>query len=561
MKIKARKWEDILMLTALALLLVLVNMNLSYFPLRLDLTEEKRYTITDASKRLLGELDDVVYVEVYLEGELNSGLKRLQRSIRETLEEFRVYGGQNIEYKFIDPSDAPNEAARNRFYQQITDKGLPATTLYESVDGQRQQKVIFPGAIISYRNKEAAVLLLKGNKTASPEQQLNQSVEGVEYELISAISKMTLKERKSIAFIEGHKELTANETADITAALSEKYIVDRSLIDPQRLANYDAIIIAQPKTAFSEQEKFVLDQYIMKGGKAIFLMDEVQMNLDSISRGGTYAFGYSLNIEDLLFRYGVRPNIDLIQDLQAGAIEVYTGNVGNRPNIQRLRWPYYVYLNTFSKHPIVRNLDVVYAKFFGTIDTVKTTGIKKTPLIFTSQYTRVKKLPSMVDLNELREDLKQEKYTISQLPVAYMLEGEFKSFYATRFAPKGATGQEIVRESVPTKILVMGDADIIKNEFDKKTGAPLPIDVDKNSGQLLSNKEFMLNALAYMTDEDGIIASRNKQVTLRPLDQFRVKEEKHYWQIINLVLPVAIITIFGFIRFYWRKRKFARNIK
>ncbi|WP_020532757.1 gliding motility-associated ABC transporter substrate-binding protein GldG [Flexithrix dorotheae] len=554
-----KKWENILGFTAIFLFILLVNTNLRRVPLRFDLTEEKRYTVSDATKNMLKNLDDIVYIEVYLEGDLNSGFKRLQKSIRELLDEFKVYAGSNLEYKFVDPGEAPNPTARDRFYQQLAQKGLPPTTLYDNIDGKRTQKVIFPGAIISYRNKEKPVLLLKGNKASSATERLNQSVEGLEYEIASVIENLSIVEKKNIAFIEGHNELQPADLIEITNALQENYIVDRIKLDNPQLNNYQAVIIAQPKSAFSEEEKYYFDQYIMKGGRAMVLMDAIQMNLDSIALGGTYAFGYDLNIEDLLFRYGVRVNTDLIQDVQSGTIEVYTGNFGDQPSINKLPWPYYTFLNTFSKHPIVKNLDVVYSKFLSTVDTVKAPGIQKTPLIFTSQYTRVKNAPTMVDLNELREDLNQGLYKESFLPVAYLLEGSFKSHYATRFAPKGIDTKGKIDQSEPAKILVMSDGDVIRNEFDKQSKNPLPIDFDKSSNQSLSNKEFFLNAIAYLVDEDGLITSRAKQVTLRPLDNFRIKEEKLFWQILNIGAPVLMIILFGIARYYWRKKKYESN--
>ncbi|UZR95575.1 gliding motility-associated ABC transporter substrate-binding protein GldG [Chondrinema litorale] len=555
---KYKKWEDILTFSAVLLFIILVNVNLKFIPLRIDLTEEKRFTISDATKDLLENLDDVLYVEVYLEGDLNSGFRRLRNSIEETLEEFRVYGGDHIEYKFVNPDEAPNATARNRFYQSLTSKGLPATTLYDNIDGKRTEKVIFPGAIISYRNRETPVLLLKGNKTASAQERLNQSIEGIEYELTSGVRKLGIGNKKNIAFVYGHNELNPNQLQDITTSLSEYFVVDRVQLDKTKLDIYDAVVVAQPKAAFSEVDKYQLDQYIMKGGKALFMIDKVQMNLDSIATGGTYAFGYDLNIEDLLFRYGVRINMDLLQDQRAGIIEVYTGNVGDQPNIERLPWPYYIYLNTFSEHPIVKNMDVVYSKFVSSIDTVTARNVLKTPLIFTSKYTKEKVVPTMVDLNELKADMNPAAYNKSNLPVAYLLEGKFRSLYATSFPPRGISTDNKLNESQPTKVIVVADGDIIANEFDPQSGQAIPLDYDPIRKQELSNKEFLINALNYLTDENGLIASRGKQITMRPLDKFRVDEEKVYWQIFNIALPISLVILFGVIRFYWRKKTYAK---
>jgi len=553
-----RKWESILGFTAIILALVLINIYLGRTPLRIDLTEEKKYTINPATRNLLENLDDVVYVEVFLEGDLNAGFRRLQKSIRETLEEFRVYAGKRLEYKFTNPGDAPNPTARNRFYQQLAQKGLPPTTLYDNIDGERTQKVIFPGAIISYRNREAPVLLLKGNKTASPQEQLNQSVEGVEYELAAAIQKMTIKEKKKIAFVQGHEELSPEQLTDFRRSLEELYLVDFIDFNNPQLSEYEVLMVVQPKKPFSITEKYRLDQYLMQGGRGLFLMDKVQMNLDSIALGGAYAFGYDLNMEDLLFRYGVRLNMDLVQDLRSGTIEVVTGNFGDRPQVERLRWPYYPFISNYSKHPTVRNLDVVYAKFVSTIDTVKAVGVTKTPLMFSSQYTRVKNAPTIVGLDELKEDLDPERYNKEFVPVGWLLEGTFSSLFANRLPPPGISAAGKRKESVPTKMVVIGDGDIPRNEFDPETGNPLPIDFDRASRQALSNKEFLMNTLAYLVDEDGLIASRAKQVTLRPLDTFRIKEEKTFWQVFNIALPVGLVIAFG-LGYHWlRRRRYAK---
>ena len=554
---KPNQWESLLQFFAVCLILLLININANKVFFRLDLTEEKRYTITDASKEMLKSLKHELFVEIYLSGELNSGFKRLQKAIKEQLEEFKLYSDNKVSFKFTDPANAPNEKARNRFYQQLVQKGLPATTIYEKINEKNIQRVIFPGAIIKYQNKEKAVLLLKGNKGASASQQLNQSIEGIEYELATTIKAMTSSNKKSIAFIEGHQELNNMELLDIITSLSDTYIVDKLNLIEKEISSYEAVIIALPKKKFSEQEKYKIDQFIMNGGSTIFLLDKVQMNIDSIGKGGTYAFGYDLNLEDMLFKYGVRINMDMIQDQQAGLIEIFTGYRGNQPNIKKLPWPYYIYLNKFSNHPITRNMDVIYGKFVSTIDTIKTNGIRKTPLVFTSQYSRIKKAPTLVDLNELKEIRNVNLFNKLHLPVAYLLEGKFTSLFSNRFPPKGVNTKNLRKKGVFSKILVFADGDIIRSEIDKKTGNPIPIDYDKARQQPLSNKDFILNALAYLTEENGLITSRNRQVKLRPLDKFKVDDEKLYWQSINLIFPVIVIICFGCYRSYSRKKKFS----
>lgn len=553
---KIKKWEDILQFVAVFLLIVLLNIYAGTYFFRLDLTEEKRYTIAEPTKDILRKLDDQVYVEVYLDGDLNAGFKRLQKAIRETLDEFTVYGGANVQYKFVNPDEASSEEDRNNFYKQLTGKGVQPTNLFDNQNGKKVEKIIFPSALISYKNKETPVLLLKGNVAASPMEQLNQSVENVEYELINAIKKITLSQKPSIAIIEGHDELRPIDIADLTTSLDEFYVVDRVNLQQNNLDGYAAVMIAQPKTRFSELEKYKLDQYIMNGGKALFFIDAIQMNLDSISKGGAYAFGYDLNINDMLFKYGIRINTDLIQDTEMGRIVVNIGKLGDQPNFRPFAWHYYVILNRFKRMPITKNLNGIYTRFLSTMDTIKTPNVKKTPLLLTNQYSRVRRMPNLVRLEEVRTDLDPKLYNRSFLPVCYLLEGKFTSLYKNRFAPDSIENKQVKQESEPTKIIVFSDGDIPRNEIDKRNGQPLPLGYDQLSQQTFSNKDFVMNALAYLIDENGLISSRNKEITLRPLDKFRVQDEKLSWQLINMVLPVAVIISFGIFRFWWRKRKY-----
>ncbi len=552
----AQRLESWLQFLAVGLFLVLLNVYGDQFFVHYDLTEEKRYTISDATKKTLNELDDVVYVEVYLEGDLNASFQRLRKSIHETLDRFRMYAGDRLQYKFINPDDFDSRQDRESFYQQLLNRGIQPTQLFDNENGKQIQKIIFPAASIAYRNKEIPLMLLKGNKTASAEEQLNQSIEGLEYEFASTIQRMTQKKRKIIAFSDAHNELNDRELADLRTTLNENYITESINLQIHTLDDVDALIIAQPKKPFSPIEKYHLDQFIMRGGKTLFFLDMAQMNIDSIAVGGTYAFAYDLNLNDLLFKYGVRLNQDLIQDTQMGSIILNVGNFGNQANLQPVPFPYYIKLNQFAKHPIVRNLNGIYSQFLGTIDTVKAIGIRKTPLIFTNAYTRTKKIPTMVSLDEVKMELDPNLYPQSSLPVAYLLEGKFTSLYKNRYAPQGAMNPKIISESIENQIFICTDGDILKNDFDPKTGNPLPLGFDKITQQTFSNKELIINILAYMLDENGLILTRNKQITLRPLDKIRVAEQRTYWQMLNLALPIGLVIIFGGIRYYLRKRKY-----
>ena len=295
---------------------------------RFDLTEEKRFTISEASKNILGNLEDVVYVDVYLEGDMPAGVKRLQKSIKETLDEFKIYGGSNLQFRFINPSTAKSQNARQEFYESLIKKGIQATNLYDNVDGKRTQTLIFPGAILTYGTKEMGVTFLKGNKSSSPQEQLNQSIEGVEYELSNAIKSLTETRTKRIALLKGHGELDTLQIAGLTSVLLSKYQVFHvDITRRQNLLGYDAIVLAKPQEAFSESDKYKIDQFIMRGGKAMFLIDALYANMDSASREDNLALPYEINLEDLFFKYGFRVNNDMILDRNAAPYPVVVGSL------------------------------------------------------------------------------------------------------------------------------------------------------------------------------------------------------------------------------------------
>jgi ABC-2 type transport system permease protein len=535
-------------------IVVLINIIVSQYFFRIDLTGDKRYTISNTSKEILKGLDDVVYVEVYLEGQFPSGFKRLQSSIREILDEFRVYGGNNIQYKFLDPGAEPDNERRSRIYNTLAQKGIQPTNLFAKEKDKKIEKLIFPGALVAYKEKEVPVMFLKGNKGAGPEEILNQSVEGLEFELITSIRQLTQKKRKSIAFVEGHGEFPQDRVSDISRTLTKFYDVYRvDLRQSKSLENYDALIIARPRTEYSEQEKFMVDQFIMNGGKALFYIDPIHIDMDSIGDNGTLATAYNTNLDDLLFKYGVRLNQNLIQDLNSGVYPMNVGHIGEKPQIQLVNWKYFPILNTYAKHPIVKNLDAIYSRFVSTIDTVKSEGIKKTPLVFTSAYTKILSVPFSIGYNQARLEVDPKDFNKGSLSVYYLLEGSFTSLYKNR--PLPVSGASFVEKGKPTKIIVCSDADIITNEVGK-SGRELPVGFDKFSGKLFGNKDLIVNSVDYLLDERGIIDIRSKEITLRPLDKVKVEEERSQWQIINLVLPVLLLLLFGVARYYLRKRKY-----
>jgi ABC-2 type transport system permease protein len=539
--------------------LILLNLISSQVFFRLDLTEDKRYTISDASRRLLEQLDAPVNVTVYLAGDLPTGSwERLQVAVRERLNEFKVYAGRNIQYSFVDPNGIADRQQRGKFHQQLMEKGVMPMPVFYTQEGQRIEKILFPYALVSYKDKETPVLLLQGNQaisTASSEQILNQSVEGVEFELASAIRQVTPATRKRIGLLEGYGRLAPVQLADLITSLQQNYDVFRvNLRESPSLQGLDAVIMARPDTAVSEADKYKIDQYIVNGGRALFFVDA--MRLDSVSASGSVAFPYELNLDDLFFRYGVRLNPTLVQDLNSAVIPLNVGQVGDQPQLQPLPWRFFPLINNFARHPITRNMDAIYLRFAGTIDTVKAEGITKTPLLFTSRYTRVFPSPVEVSFNDASRDPDPKLYQGGELPMAYLLEGKFRSLYANRITQADPRFETFIATGAPSKVLVVSDGDMVINDVNPKTGQPLPLGLDRMSGTVFANKDFILHAVDYLVDEDGIIVARNKEIALRPLDKLRLREERLQWQLINLAAPVLLIVVFGIIRAYLRKRRY-----
>lgn len=554
--LKSRKLESFLRFLIGAVVVILLNILASSYFYRFDLTEEGRYTIKEPTREMLRELDDVVYVEVFLDGELNSGFKRLQRSIRETLEEFRVYSGDNIQYTFNDPSAAMSEKARGEFMRALMAKGIQPTNIIDEQNGNRVEKLVFPGAIVSYGGAETGVMLLKGNKAATAEEKLNQSIEGIEYELASAIRGLTSLERKKIALVKGHNELDSLEMASFATALADLYDLGIENLHTTP-TDYNALIIAKPTKAFSEEEKYHLDQYLMSGGKVLMLIDKLQANMDSASAAFNYAFPYDLNIDDQLFKYGIRINNDLIMDNSAAGYPVVVGNMGNQPQIKLQNWPLYPIINRFSDHPVTRNMDAVLLRFASTIDTIKTQGVKKTALMFTSQYSRNITAPVNVSVQDLRANLSAEKFNKQHLPVAFLMEGNFESLYKNRFKPEHVdTGNFVENARKGAKLIVVSDGDVARNEVNTRNSTPQPLGFYPFSQNTFANQDFLMNAIAYLVDDEGIITARNKEIKIRPLNKVKISNEKTKWQIINMVIPVLLLIVYGVVRFYWRKKKY-----
>ena len=546
-----KKTNDILEYIFLITILVSVNIILSEHFFRLDFTQDKRYSISPVSQKILSSLDGDVYVEIFLDGELSPDYERLKKSIKEKLDQFKAYSNTKLEYRFIDPSAEEDKQMRERGFTLIGQRGVQPKYFLEEKNGQKTEKFIFPGAIISYKQNETPVQFLKGNKVQSDEEQINQAVEGVEFELLKAIRKLSIKEFKTIAIIDGHGEPAKENLEDITSTLNEFYAVKRVRLDSiTALKGVDLAMIVGPKTPYTEKEKFILDQFITSGGKAFFVYDAIDIRKDSLKNGETFGLSKNLNLDDLLFKYGVRMNQSVLEDMNCAKTVVQTGLNGE---VQAINFPYYPVIYQFGLHPIVKNMDAVVLRFAGAIDTVKAIGIKKTILIQTSAQTKEVQVPFQIDLDVLKKDPDPATFTSGSKPVMCLLEGSFTSLYKNR--PSPFEGVPVTTKSAPSKIIVCADLDMIRNEFDAKRNIPVPLGYDRDMRYIFSNKEFVLNSIDYLMEEDLLLV-RQKEVVLRPLDVQKIKNDKKYWQIVNILVPILLVLLYGIGRFIWRKKKY-----
>ena len=553
-----RSTGDLLLLTNGIALIILLNILGTHYFFRLDLTEEKRYSIKEPTKDLLRNLEDVVYVEVFLEGELNPAFKRLRNSIEETLTEFQIYSDHKIQFTFTDPSAAMSQKSRNEFMTGLASKGIQALPVIESKDGERSEKIIFPGALISSAGFEAGVMLFKGNRTLGSQEVLNQSIEGIEFELANAIYKISNTNRKRIGMVKGHGELDSLEIASFNNTLLDQYdVFDVNINSKPTIENYDALVIAKPRLKFTESEKYKLDQYLMNGGKLLFLLDRLDAVMDSASQENYFAFPYDLRLDDQLFKYGVRINADLVQDRNASKYPIVTSVVNNRPQIMQMDWLFFPVINQYADHPITRNLDATLTKFISSIDTVKATGIRKTPLLFSSDYSRKVVAPVKISANDLRKNVNPEKFSEGKIPVAYLLEGEFASLYKKRFIPEGIEEKAFKEVSKPTKIIVVADGDVVRNDVNPRNSQPQQLGFDPLTQYTFANEDLLRNMMAYLTDENGLIKARNKEVMIRPLDKEKIRNNRTYWQSINLILPLIVVLLLGLLISYSRKKKYS----
>lgn len=579
-KRKNLKKNQIVSFVVAVVIVVLVNVIGSFVFTRFDLTSEKRYTLSPTTKEILNGLNDYVYFKVYLEGEFPAGFKKLRRETKEMLDEFRAYT-KYIDYEFINPAESNDPAEIKEIRTQLYRAGLnPTNVSVRNNDGSSQELVIWPGALVSYRNDtEIAIDLLENQLGKSSEDALNASMQNLEFRLIDAVKKVTRMMKPNIAFIEGHGELGEQEVYDIVQSLAQNYNVGRVQIDGKidalihrtqneekdvkAFPSYDAIIIAKPTEPFDEKDKFLIDQYIMHGGKVLWLVEPVYATMDSLqSQESTIGLEQDLNLDDMLFKYGVRLNRDLLLDLTCAALPVRTGQMAGQAQLEFFRWFYFPLLQAASDHPMVRHMNAIKADFVSSMDaTTSANGIEQIPLLKTSDYTKVSGAPVFITLAMLRQAPDRRMFSSKGKNVAYLLKGTFPSLYANRIPQEIVDDQatDFMEESKPTAMIVVADGDIIRNQIDIKRKTPLPLGYDQYTQNTYANKEFIENAISYLVDGEGLIDIRSRELKVRLLDVTKVNQERGKWQVINTLVPIALIIALGFVMAFIRKKKYSKK--
>lgn len=568
-RISERK-TDLLLFGAIVAVVLLVNYIGSVKFYRLDLTAEKRFSLSDSTKSILRNLEDVVYIQCYLEGNnFPAGIKRLRNETRELLNEFKAYGGSNIEYEFINPFSDPDKTAQQKMIRQLIEDGLQPTNIENKADDGSQQVLVFPGALVTYRARTVPVELLRSQVNRNQEVVLNESIESLEYEFARAI--YVLKggpTKKNIAFATGHGEASGVSVSDLGMDLSRLYNVrglkitsDLQAISPET----QLLVVAKPSDPFTDGEKFVLDQFVMRGGKVLWLIDNVNASMDSLSRspnGVTMGVPANINLDDLLFKYGVRLNYELVLDAQSGAIPLVTGMYGNQPQTELRPWYYFPVVTPNGEHLIVDKLPNLRFEFVGTIDTVKSEGITKTPLLHSSNMSKTLMAPVRVALNMVDQTPDEKSFAKKHLPLAVLLEGEFQSAFTNRVAARKelAPGLVFIEKSPANRMIVIADGDIIKNKFNMREGSPYPLGLDPKSGEYFpANKTFLLNCVNYLMDDSWLIPLRTKQFKVRLLDKKKVALEETKWKIVNMFVPVAVTLLLGLVFMQLRRWRYGRK--
>ena len=541
--------------------LIIINTVSHFFFHRFDLTHDQRYTLSQTSLDIIKNANEPLYIDIFLEGNFPPEFKRLQDETKQLLDEYKAYN-PNIIYQFVNPLENPEEAdgIMNSFLQ----RGLTPIKITVDDKGKQSQEVVFPWAIATYKDKSTKIPLLKNKLGASTEEKVVSSVQNLEYAFADAFHKITTEKKKKVAVIKGNAEMDDIFKADFLKSVRDNYFIAAFTLDSvaknpvktsKDLKAYDLAIIAKPKESFTDAEKMVLDQFVINGGKTLWLLDAVNVEMSDMNKtGSTFAFPIDLGLNDLFFKYGFRINPTLVKDLQCAPISLASGQKGNETQYEKYPWYYSPYVFPTSKHPIVNNIDGLKLDFANGIDTIKN-NIKKTILLQSSAYSKKIGTPVEIDLKIVNEKPNPADYQAGKIPLSILLEGQFSSVFENRvlafkddaFQTKGKT----------TKMIVISDGDIIKNQLDEN-GEPLELGFDKWTNSVYSNKEFLMNCVNYLLDDNGLINIRSKEVDLPLLDKEKVFSNYTYTQFLTVGLPLVLLLLFGITITYLRKRQYGR---
>ncbi|MBC8048404.1 MAG: gliding motility-associated ABC transporter substrate-binding protein GldG [Fimbriimonadaceae bacterium] len=555
--------RSMLQLLLVIAIVVLLNILLSSFFYRIDLTEEKRYSLSEPTKDLLEQTDDIVYIKIYLDGDLTPNLKKLQQSTVEIINQFRNYGKDNIQYEIINPFEQADEQNLGKYLKDLELEGVYSIPFGETQKEQSSRSFLFPYATITYHDRAMSVSLLDQLQPLSPMYDASVAISLLEYKFTKGIRLLTTDVKPKIAFIEGHNELDTMEVQDIAISLNELYEVFRYDLPNSDFIDttYKTIIVAKPRNTFSDADKYKIDQYIMYGGSVLWLIDPVMAEFDSLRNGGEFmTYDYPLNIMDQLIQYGARINNNIIQDKQATKIKVpYANTFNDRP------WIYNPVLTNFNKQsPIVKNVDAIEGKFVSTVDTTQVPGITKTVLISTSNLSRYLTNPARISYNVVQYVPTDTQMNKPNLPVAILLEGKFPSAFKARQQTaremmQNRIGNGIFKEeSVGAKQIFIGDGDMIRNYVDAK-GQIYPLGANNVEQYVFGNKDFLMNCIEYLCDNTGMMETRAKEIKLRPINEAAANENRIQWQLINIAAPVILIYLFSGIYNYIRSRKYTTD--
>ena len=553
----------------LLLLLVAVNYLFSLFRFRADLTAEKRFTVSPATRQMLEKLDSRVDITLLMAGDMPAGFKKLAGGATDLLNEFKEISSNNISYRVEKPGENINDSARAGLADSLRMLGInPTNVKAQTKEGEGQEEqLVYPGAVIRYKDRAIGIDFLQGQNFQDGINSLNNAEALLEYKLASGIDKITRDTVPLIGYLTGNGEPVDYRVYDlIERTLRPNYAfriipVDSVAVIPPI---FKALLIVKPVAKFSDAQKLKIDQYIMNGGKAVWMIDQLYASLDSLQRseGRFVAFDMGLNLDDQLFRYGVRINQDLVQDLQCDKIPSVIGSMGDKPQIQLLPWPYFPLLRNTSGHPITKNLDYVVSQFPQSLDTVKADGVRKTILLSSSTESRILSTPALVEWASVKNEEDLKKFTKSNIPVAVLLEGRFQSLFSNRLTQ--AMGDSLAAAGMPFKasvdqgaMVVASDGDLLLNAVNQTDG-PIPMGMNLYTKQQYANREFILNTLEYLVGNMGILETRGKDYTLRLLDKAKYEDSKSQWQLLNILAPVLLVIVLVAMYQFVRKRTFAK---